>query len=66
MFSFEKLHDVDTQLGPEMKSTCLLYTSRKTDTGVLKQNIRRLVAMGNMHVHIDLIAGCLLYTSRCV
>ena len=21
MFSFEKLHDVDTQLGPDMKST---------------------------------------------
>ena len=37
VFSFEKLHGVDTQLGPEMKSTgevlgvaptCLLYTSR--------------------------------------
>ena len=35
VFSFAKLHNVDTQLGPEMKSTgevlgiaCLLYTSR--------------------------------------
>jgi len=30
---------------------------RKTDTARLKDNIRRLVAMGNMHIHIDLIAG---------
>ena len=43
-----------------MQSFCektLAAVRRKTDTGVLKQNIRRLVAMGNMHVHIDLIAG---------
>lgn len=30
---------------------------RKTDTTVLQANIRRLVALGNMHLHIDLIAG---------
>ena len=57
------------QLEIGMQSFCektLAAVRRKTDTGVLKQNIRRLVAMGNMHVHIDLIAGCLLYTSRCV
>ena len=30
---------------------------RKTDNERLKENIRRLVAMGNMHIHIDLIAG---------
>ncbi|MEG1206752.1 MAG: DUF4080 domain-containing protein [Angelakisella sp.] len=30
---------------------------RKTNTAVLQANIRRLVAMGNMHIHIDLIAG---------
>ena len=31
--------------------------NRKTDTAILQENIRRLVAMGNMHIHIDLIAG---------
>ena len=48
------------QLEIGMQSFCektLAAVRRKTDTGVLKQNIRRLVAMGNMHVHIDLIAG---------
>ncbi len=30
---------------------------RKTDTRRLCDNIRRLVEMGNMHIHIDLIAG---------
>lgn len=30
---------------------------RKTDNERLKENIRRLVAMKNMHIHIDLIAG---------
>lgn len=30
---------------------------RKTDNARLQENIRRLVAMGNMHIHIDLIAG---------
>lgn len=30
---------------------------RKTDTTILQANINRLVAMGNMHIHIDLIAG---------
>ncbi len=31
--------------------------NRKTDTEKLKQNIKRLVAAGNIHIHIDLIAG---------
>ncbi len=30
---------------------------RTTDTGQVLRNIRRLVAMGNCHVHADLIAG---------
>ena len=30
---------------------------RKTNLDRLRQNIRRLVANGNMHIHIDLIAG---------
>ncbi|MEG1549447.1 MAG: DUF4080 domain-containing protein, partial [Ruthenibacterium sp.] len=30
---------------------------RKTDVAVLQKNILRLVAMQNMHIHIDLIAG---------
>ncbi|MEG2697577.1 MAG: DUF4080 domain-containing protein [Ruthenibacterium sp.] len=48
------------QLEIGMQSFCeetLAAVHRKTDTAVLCQNIRRLVAMGNMHVHIDLIAG---------
>ncbi len=35
-----------------LKAVC-----RKTNNTRLKENIRRLVAMGNMHIHIDLIAG---------
>ncbi len=31
--------------------------NRKTDTARLKENINRLVSFGNMHIHIDLIAG---------
>ncbi len=48
------------QLEIGMQSFCertLEAVRRKTDTDVLKRNIRRLVAMGNMHIHIDLIAG---------
>ncbi len=30
---------------------------RKTDTRRLRDNIRKLVSFGNMHIHIDLIAG---------
>lgn len=30
---------------------------RKTDIGRLKRNIERLVSFGNIHIHIDLIAG---------
>jgi len=35
----------------------LTYIRRKTNLSRLTENIRRLVAGGNMHVHIDLIAG---------
>ncbi len=31
--------------------------NRKTDTAKLIENIKRLISMGNMHIHIDLIAG---------
>lgn len=48
------------QLEIGMQSFCektLTAVCRKTDTALLQKNIRRLVAAGNMHVHIDLIAG---------
>jgi radical SAM superfamily enzyme YgiQ (UPF0313 family) len=48
------------QLEIGMQSFCeetLNAVNRKTDTAVLQANIQRLVAMGNMHIHIDLIAG---------
>ncbi len=31
--------------------------NRKTDTQKLMRNIRKLISFGNMHIHIDLIAG---------
>ena len=31
--------------------------NRKTNTSILKKNIKRLVEFNNMHIHIDLIAG---------
>lgn len=31
--------------------------NRKTDIGLLTRNIERLIAFGNIHIHIDLIAG---------
>lgn len=48
------------QLEIGLQSFCektLEAVNRKTDTAILQANIRRLVAMGNMHIHIDLIAG---------
>lgn len=48
------------QLEIGMQSFCeetLAAVRRKTDTARLQSTIRRLIAMGNMHVHIDLIAG---------
>lgn len=48
------------QLEIGMQSFCektLEAVHRKTNTAILQTNIRRLVAMGNMHIHIDLIAG---------
>lgn len=35
----------------------LAYINRKTDTAKLVENIRKLLAPGNIHIHIDLIAG---------
>lgn len=35
----------------------LAYINRRTDTDRLKSNIRRLTEKGNIHIHIDLIAG---------
>lgn len=35
----------------------LAAVNRKTDTGKLISNIRKLVSFDNMHIHIDLIAG---------
>ena len=35
----------------------LEHINRKTDIGLLVKNIRSLVALGNMHIHIDLIVG---------
>ena len=35
----------------------LMRINRRTDTKKLIKNIKRLVAMKNMHIHIDLIAG---------
>ncbi len=57
---FEKAPSGAFQLEIGMQSFCektLSEVRRKTDTSVLKKNIQRLVAMRNMHVHIDLIAG---------
>lgn len=48
------------QLEIGMQSFCektLEAVRRKTNTTILKKNIDRLVAMKNMHIHIDLIAG---------
>ncbi len=35
----------------------LAYINRKTDTVKLIENIKKLLAPGNLHIHIDLIAG---------
>ena len=35
----------------------LKLINRKTDSKTLIENIKRLVSLGNMHIHIDLIAG---------
>ena len=35
----------------------LAYINRKTNTEKLIENIRKLLAPGNLHIHIDLIAG---------
>lgn len=48
------------QLEIGIQSFCekaLEAVNRKTNTALLESNIRRLVEMGNMHIHIDLIAG---------
>ncbi|NMA14598.1 MAG: DUF4080 domain-containing protein [Clostridia bacterium] len=35
----------------------LVAVSRKTDVNLLKSNIRSIIALRNIHVHLDLIAG---------
>lgn len=35
----------------------LAYIKRRTDTKKLVENIKKLLAPGNLHIHIDLIAG---------
>lgn len=48
------------QLEIGMQSFCektLAAVRRKTDVARLRQNIRRLAGFGNLHLHIDLIAG---------
>lgn len=35
----------------------LAAVSRKTDTDQLEQRLRTLIGLGNMHIHVDLIAG---------
>lgn len=48
------------QLEIGMQSFCektLEAVKRKTNTAVLKRNILKLIQMGNMHIHIDLIGG---------
>ncbi len=48
------------QLEIGIQSFCekaLESVNRKTNTEILHSNIQRLVSMGNMHIHIDLIAG---------
>ncbi len=35
----------------------LKIINRRTDTKKLAENIRKLISFGNMHIHIDLIAG---------
>ncbi|MEG1407290.1 MAG: DUF4080 domain-containing protein, partial [Ruthenibacterium sp.] len=57
---FEKAPAGAFQLEIGMQSFCaktLAAIRRKTDVAVLQKNILRLVAMQNMHIHIDLIAG---------
>ncbi len=56
----EKMPNGAVQLEIGMQSfneKTLLAVRRKTDVQKLKQNIQRLVKSGNMHIHIDLIAG---------
>lgn len=40
-----------------LSETTLQAVNRKTNTAVLLKNLKQLIAMQNMHVHIDLIAG---------
>lgn len=56
----EKMPAGAVQLEIGIQSFCektLEAVNRKTNTAILQSNIRRLVSFGNMHIHIDLIAG---------
>lgn len=56
----EQMPAGSVQLEIGIQSFCektLNSVKRKTDTAILQSNIQRLVSMGNMHIHIDLIAG---------
>ncbi|NLZ46109.1 MAG: DUF4080 domain-containing protein [Clostridiales bacterium] len=58
--SFKRLPVGAVQLEIGMQSfneKTLEYINRKTNTEVLKKNIKTLISFGNMHIHIDLIAG---------
>ncbi len=49
---------VQLEIGMQSFNEKTLATiNRKTDTQKVRENIEKLVKMGNMHIHIDLIAG---------
>ena len=49
---------VQLEIGMQSFNEQVLKTiNRKTDTKKLIENIKKLISFGNMHIHIDLIAG---------
>ena len=49
---------VQLEIGMQsFNETTLAAINRKTDTKKLVENIKKLLSFGNMHIHIDLIAG---------
>lgn len=52
------VHSVQLEIGMQsFNEKTLAYINRKTNTEKLCRNIKRLTAAGNIHIHIDLIAG---------